>query len=161
MWLIIHLGWVSRSREPTGQSVYWDTSVKNQDAHSCWVIWVLHHSDGCARTFDISFFDGNAFPSYLDGDLLCEAAFCVGVWLRMRTFAEVKANCVFSLVLITQLINLSRLSVDLCWPLCNWVYMPLNSTSITGLEKVFLYILLISKQEDQYRFFIRKAVVVL
>lgn len=64
------------SHEPTGQTVYWQTSVKNLSAHSRWVICVSDHSDGPAQTSDISFAVRNGFPSYLDGDLECVGSVC-------------------------------------------------------------------------------------
>lgn len=49
--------------------------MKNQNAHSHWVIFVLDHPDGCKEPFDISFCVRNGFPSYLDGDWACVDGF--------------------------------------------------------------------------------------
>ena len=89
--------------EPTGQSVCWHTRVKNRTAHSCWVICVLYHSDGCEQTSDISFPVRNEFPSYLDGDLVDEVVFvrvalflcAVLFWMLMKLEIELKLQLTF------------------------------------------------------------------
>lgn len=130
MWLIMHLERGGYSHEPTGQSVYWQRSVKNQSAHLCWVICVSDHSDGCAQTFDISFAVRNGFPSYLDGDLVCEGCVCACTrWravsvlflhfavlflcLRKRDVAKIRINLMLIIVLLAHLINLSWLAVEM------------------------------------------------
>lgn len=123
MWLIMHLERGGHSHGPTGQSVYWQTSVKNQRAHLWWVICVWDHSDGgradLLTSHSLSEMD---FHLILDGDFVREGPVCA--WARCcavsvlflllwkRDFTNISWNVMWLMVQLTDLINLSWLFVE-------------------------------------------------
>lgn len=65
------------------------TSVKDPNAHSRWVICAWDHSDGCERTFDISF---SPLEMDLDGGLVREVVF-VRVVVGACSYAHERDFC--------------------------------------------------------------------